>query len=372
MGRRLVLVGGGHAHVEFIRRWADASVDDVELVVCDANPRPVYSGMVPGVVAGQYRKQEVEIDLAAVCSRAGARFVREAVVDADAEARVITSEGGERIDFDLASIDVGSTVVGLDAPGVRDFALASRPIGRLIAEIDDWIARAAAQGAGVPLHVVGGGAAGVELAFCIDARLAGSAKRDASASPAVEIVSSDEHVLTSAHPRVRDRVTRALARRGIGLRTGTRVVAVREDAVELDAGETLPSQGVVWVTGPAAHPLPAASKLPCDDRGFVRIRPTLEVEGHDHVFAVGDCASLPGLAKAGVYAVRATPILDDNLRARLRGHELRDYIPQRDFLSLLNLGNGTAIGTKWGVVYEGRAAMWLKDRIDRGFMERYR
>ncbi len=58
--------------------------------------------------------------------------------------------------------------------------------------------------------------------------------------------------------------------------------------------------------------------------------------------------------------------------ARLRRRELRDYILRCDFLSLLNLGNGTAIGTRWGVVYEGRAAMWLKDRIDRGFTERYR
>ena len=60
-----------------------------------------------------------------------------------------------------------------------------------------------------------------------------------------------------------------------------------------------------------------------------------------------------------------------NIRARLSSNVLCTYKPQHGFLSLLNLGNGEAIGTKWGLTYKGPRAMWLKDRIDRSFMERY-
>ena len=114
------------------------------------------------------------------------------------------------------------------------------------------------------------------------------------------------------------------------------------------------------------------SGLPVDARGFVRVRPTLQVEGSDRLFAVGDCASLPGMQKAGVYAVRGGPILAENLRRLPEGRALRAYRPQRGFLSLLNLGDGTAIGAWRGIGFEGRWAMRLKDRIDRRFLERYR
>lgn len=369
MPRTLVLIGGGHAHIEFIRRWGEAPVPDVELIVFDGNPRPVYSGMVPGVIAGQYAEAEAEIDLAGLCAQAGAAFVNEAVIRVDAEARLLESASNATQSFDLASFDIGSTVAGKDAPGVREHALASRPIGRLVREIGGWFNRLEERDAAT--HVVGGGAAGIELAFCLDARLRARQQASGAPRPGVEVVTADARVLGEGHPRTQRRVERALAIRGIGVRTATRVEAVTEDTVVFDAGEERPSQGALWVTGPAAHPLAQASRLPCDSGGFLRIASNFQLEGHPDLFAVGDCASMPGLPKAGVYAVRAAPVLDFNLRARLQQRALRDYIPQRDFLSLLNLGDGTAIGSKWGFVYQGRAALWLKDRIDRAFMTRY-
>jgi NADH dehydrogenase FAD-containing subunit len=107
-------------------------------------------------------------------------------------------------------------------------------------------------------------------------------------------------------------------------------------------------------------------------RGFVRVRPTLQVEGCDRLFAAGDCASLAGMKKAGVYAVRSAPVLASNLRRALAGRELRAHRPQREFLSLLNLGDGIAIGVKRGVSFEGRWALRLEHGIDRRFVERYR
>ena len=97
--------------------------------------------------------------------------------------------------------------------------------------------------------------------------------------------------------------------------------------------------------------------------------------GHDEIFATGDCASLvtdPRLPKAGVYAVRQGPVLAHNLKAHAAGRPLRAYRPQRDFLSLLNLGDGRAIAVKWGFSAEGGWAWRLKDAIDRRFVRRYR
>jgi selenide,water dikinase len=129
---------------------------------------------------------------------------------------------------------------------------------------------------------------------------------------------------------------------------------------------------VVWVAGAAPPPWLAASGLPSDATGFVRVGTTLQVDGHPDLFAVGDCAAFePALAKAGVFAVRQGPVLARNLRAHLSGKHLRPYRPQRDFLALLNLGDGSALGTKWGLAAEGRSVFALKDRIDRRFVRRF-
>jgi selenide,water dikinase len=352
MPREIVLVGGGHAHIEVLRRHAESPIPDARLTVVDPNPRPVYSGMVPGFVAGQYTESELEIDIEARCERGGARFVETPATRVDAGQRRIELGNGDVLPYDLASLDIGSTVAGRDLPGVAEFALASRPIAKLIAEVGrlfegGWKAGETPR----LLHVVGAGAGGVELAFCLESRL----RREASGAFEVALVTGDRAVLAGASAGVRGCVERVLARRGIRTHTSAHVTAVGRGAIELQDGRTLESSGVVWVTGAAAHPLAAASSLPRDEGGFVRVRPSLQVAEYDDLFAVGDCASLPGMKKAGVYAVRTGPLLDHNLRSALAGEGLRDYEPQGDFLSLLNLGDGRAIGAKWGVALEGRS-----------------
>jgi selenide,water dikinase len=168
-------------------------------------------------------------------------------------------------------------------------------------------------------------------------------------------------------------VRREAERLGIHVLWGARATAVEKGAVRL-GDERLQTDLVIWATGAAPHAFAAASPLPLDAAGFVRVRETLQVVGCDDLFAVGDCASLeaePWMPKAGVYAVREGPVLDANLRARLRGRRLRAYRPQRDFLALLNLGEGRALGAKWGVAFAGRWVWRWKDRIDRRFMRRF-
>ena len=365
--RRLVLVGGGHAHVELVRRWRANPLSGVELSVLDPNPRPVYSGMVPGLFAGAYRREELEIDLPSLCEAAGARYRETAARRVDAAARRIECET-ETLAYDIASLDIGSTVAGRDLPGVRELALASRPIPQLLGALRGLLDRAQAlAGREFRLLVVGGGAGSVELAFCLEARLAREGSR-----PAVTLVTSDPGLLATAAPSLRRSVERAARARGVDVVANARVARVVDSGIELEDGGRIAADAVLWVAGPAAHPLARDSALPVHADGFIRGTASLRVEGREDLFAVGDCARIPGARPAGVYAVRAAPLLDHNLRARLEGHPLRSYRPQRDFLSLLNLGDGTAIASKWGIAVRGRTLLRLKDRIDRAFMERYR
>ena len=363
----VVLVGGGHTHVQILRRWITRPVDGVRLTVVLDRAEAVYSGMVPGFVAGDYATHELEIDVEALARRAGAGVVLAPATGIDAQARRLHVEGRAPIAWDVASLDVGATVRGRDLPGVREHALATRPIRSLVDSVVDRVEQAASTGA-VRVVVVGAGAAGVELGCTLRARL-----KRLGARPEIEVFSEGADILAGYPRRVARRMRRELARRGIAVRERTRAVAVERDALVLETSR-VPADLVVWATGAAPLPFLAAAPLPHDGAGFVRVGPTLQVEGHDDLFAAGDCASLPSapwVRKAGVYAVREGPVLDANLRARLTGSPLRRYRPQRDFLSLLNLGERRALAAKWGLVAVGGWVWRWKDRIDRRFVARF-
>jgi selenide, water dikinase len=356
----LVLVGGGHAHVEVLRRFAAAPLPGVRLHVVLDRPHAVYSGMVPGFVAGDYRADELSIDVARLASHAGANVVLAAATGVDASARRIELAGRAPLAYDVASLDVGATLRGRGLPGVREHALATRPIADLIERLDARLSAA-------PLRIalVGGGAAGAELAFCLDARL----RRAGGAASLALFESADSLGLSRALERG---VRSEAQRRGIAIRTGARTTGVEAGALSL-GDERVAADLVVWATGAAPWPWLAASPLPRDAQGFVRVRPTLQVAGQDALFAAGDCAAREGAAlpKAGVHAVRQGPLLAHNLRACLAGAPLRALRPQRDFLVLLNLGDRRALGGKWGFAARGRWVWRLKHAIDRRFMSRY-
>ncbi len=368
--RRVVLAGAGHSHIEVLRRWALQPPTGASLTLLVDSATAVYSGMVPGFVAGQYAADELCINAAELARRAGAEIVIDAAARIDADEHRIYTRSGRSVSYDLASINVGSTVVGRELPGIAKYSLPARPIAQLLAKTQALIAAAHTprRQSQFRLLVVGGGAGGVELAFCFDARLRQNIRQPVE----VMIAHRESRLLPGSHEPLRQRVLHAAARRGIVLRTNAEIVALDERSALLASGDRIEADAVVWVPGAAAHAFLGQGGLPLDQRGFVRIRPTLQVLGHDTLFAAGDCASLDGMRKAGVYAVRCGPILAQNLHNALAGKALLSYRPQPEFLSLLNLGDATAIGAKMAFAFEGRWVMLLKDRIDRRFMARYR
>ncbi len=369
----LVLVGGGHVHVQVLRRLAMRPIAGVRLCVVLDVPEAVYSGMVPGCVAGDYREAEAAIDVVPLARRAGARVVLAPALRVDPVARRIEIAGRPALPYDVASLDVGSSVRGLELPGVREFAIATRPIGALVRGLDARL-RAAAEARHVGrlrVAVVGAGVAGVELAFCLDARL-----RAGGVPAEIHLLGDSPDLAPGQPPGLVRRARREAARRGIQLHLPVRVATVEKDRVRLEGDEDgRPADLVVWATGAAPPALLEVSELPRDARGFLRVGPTLEVAGCAGLFAAGDCAALdedPWVPRAGVYAVREGPILAANLRARYEGGRLRRYRPQRDFLALLNLGERRALGAKRGLAFAGPWVWRWKDRIDRRFVERFR
>jgi selenide, water dikinase len=154
--------------------------------------------------------------------------------------------------------------------------------------------------------------------------------------------------------------------------TGASVAEIEAAQVRLTDSRCIPAALTVAAAGARPQPWLAKTGLHLTD-GYVSVDPTLASISHEMIFAVGDCAHLMHAprAKAGVFAVRAAPILAHNLRAALSGGSARRFQPQRDYLKLISLGRRAALGEKWGAVTEGAWLWSLKDRIDRRFMRMF-
>ena len=130
----------------------------------------------------------------------------------------------------------------------------------------------------------------------------------------------------------------------------------------------------VGAAGARPWPWIAATGLP-HTGGYLDVGPSLASPADGRVFGAGDCVHLAHAprSKAGVYAVRAAPVLHDNLRSALSGSAMRRrFDPQGDFLKLISLGGREAIADRSGrVLTTAPGLIWRwKDRIDRRFMSR--
>lgn len=364
--KRLVLAGGGHAHVEVLRRFAEAPSAGAELVLASPRPHTPYSGMLPGVVAGLYAPADALIDLAALAAAARARFVRACVTAIDPVGRSVRLDDGSAVGYDVLSIDTGSAPPLATVRGAEAFGVPVKPVERFL---DAWSAVLAESPARTRrIAVVGGGAGGVEIALAMDARL-----RRIGRGVNVMLVTGPDGLLPGHGAGVRHRVEQACFRRGVQILHGARVTACDADGLVLADGARVVAEWVVWATGAAAPAWIAASGLATDAHGFVAVDAHLRSTSHPAVFAAGDVASMVGAPrpKSGVHAVRQGPPLAENLRRALEGAPLRPYAPQARTLALIATGDRRAIASRGRFVVGGRWVWRWKDSIDRRFMRRY-
>ena len=358
--KRLLLLGAGHSQLAVLAALARRRIPGAEVMLISPNERFIYSGMVPGLIAGRFDENECSIELAPLAAAGGVSFVRGRAVAIDAEARCVLLADGQRVEYDVLSLDTGGTQDRDRLPGARDNALFVRPMEGFVDLWQRTLALAAERE--LDVVVIGNGAAGVEIALAL--------RRALAASCSVSLV-SDGDLLPGHGPAVRRRALDALHFSGVQLVPG-RCTAIEPWHVRLGTLRVACDVPIVAVGSDAPAWL-GGSALALDDQGFVRIGATLQSASHPNVFAAGDVTVRDDQPhpRSGVYAVRAGPVLAVNLRRFVAGGQLKPYLPQRRSLYLISLADGRAIASWAGWSIQGRAVGRWKDRIDRAFIVRY-
>lgn len=365
MNRDLVFIGGGHTHALVIRALAMKPIPGVRLTLISEQTLTPYSGMLPGYIAGHYTLAETHIDLNRLCRWANVRWIKARAIHIDPDARRIQLDQDSRsVSYDKLSIDIGSTP-DLSVPGAAEHAVGVKPVSHFN---HAWSQLLDTSSFDTDTHwgVIGAGAGGVELVLAMAHRL-----REHS-SLRFHLVFSGETVLRGYPSKLIKHAENALRESGVQLHSGFRVSRVLADGLQSEDGRRLSLDKSISCMAAAPATWLAETGLALSDNGFLAVNPFLQVQSHDDVFAVGDCADMPHdpRPKAGVYAVRQAPFLERNLRAAFTGKSMKPVKLQTDFLSLLSLGERVAVGSRNGFVAAGGWVWKLKDHIDRKFMRR--
>ena len=367
--QQLLIVGGGHAHLSLLRRWRHEAPRGWRATLVSPHPRQMYSGMLPGWVAGRYALDDCAVSLTGLCARAGIAFVESALIGLDLAHPAALCADGQHRRFDLLSIDTGAEPALSELPGGAEFAQPMRPIEGFIAAWPALLERWKAHGEPFEVVVVGSGAAAIELAFAISFRAGLEGVRGAR----VSLAGRDAVPLAGMASGVSRRVMQLLRQRGINWLGDHKAVQVLPGRVQFERGAELPFDACLVATGAAAPRWPGAAGLSTDEAGFIRVDRTLRSLSHPRVFAAGDVAAhADARPKSGVFAVRAGAALAGNILATCHGAAPKAWRPQRRALYLVSTADGQALAC-WGAWSAYGHWVWAwKDGIDRRFVGRYR
>ena len=385
----LVFLGGGHAHVAAIKTFAMSPVPGLRLTIVTSDIRTTYSGMLPGYIEGVWEDQDIHIDLAHLAQFAGARLIIAHCTGIDADGKTLLFDERPPLHYDLLSINVGGQPDLKTIAGAENHTIPVKPITGFQTSFDALLR------AGLPkkIAVIGGGAAGSELALAINRRW-----NEHGVPPHITLYSRSDRLLPRMSQRAAHLMLTALFDAGVKLQLGRAVKKI--DKTMLYFGPSTEKSRCVKKC-PKTHKVlkmknnsevtehydacflvsavcpPAwlgSSTLALDDKGFIAVHPTLQSTSHPHVFAAGDVATIIGRPRprAGVFAVRAGRILAKNLRKQLFGKRLTSWKAQKRYLAIIGTSDGSAIAS-WGHIgFKAGIFLTLKHWIDLRFMARYR
>lgn len=357
--KQLLLVGAGHAHLYILKQLQQTPLPDVKVTLLTFDDDQYYSGMFSGYAEGLYGLDDIRVNVKTLADQAEVSWMKGAAVSIDPERKTVLTDEGKQLSYDAVSFDIGSLTAGTDLPGVLEYGETIKPNAKFPAVIDNI------RECERPV-IVGGGAAGTELALSLQ-----TWRNENGRGPLILV--SDGGLLENEVRKAGKKAEELARRKGVVLHLHDGVEAVTEHQLVTSANRNIPYDGLLWLTGPRPQHL-FASSLPVDEQGYLLVEETLQVKRYPSVFGAGDCVSVSGyehIAKAGVYPVRQAPVLWENLRGFFGSGEGHLYRPQPSFLSILSTGNRYGLLLYKGNVFYGKWAWRLKNYIDRKFVKQY-
>ena len=350
MPSKLVLIGGGHSHSVALLNWLsqsptfpDRPIADITLIT--PNAQTVYSGSVPGHLAGWWNREACAVNVAALAEALGIKVVLDEAIGLDLAQQCVICRNYGAIGFEILSLDIGSTP---QIPAmISQRIIPMKPMGLLLNSLEPYLNLGPSETRS--MAIVGGGLGGVEVALSLKERLGNQLN--------LSLICRSQTIAPSQSKAIQTLLTQELKSRSIRVYLNTAVNSVQDNTngvnLILNSGEyssNLSCDISLWATQATSPQWIRDSGLRTDDRGFVLVDPTLRSVSHSNIFASGDIATIQNSPqpKAGVLAVREGKILGHNLRRSLANQSLKSFNPQSRYLNLISLGDRRAVANYGG------------------------
>jgi len=365
VGKHLVLVGGGHAHLTALAHLGRYVGRGHRATLISPSRYHYYSGMGPGMLSGFYEPRQVRFNIQRMVQERGGQFIEASVTAVDPAAQNLYLDNDARVSYDIASFNIGSVVPGPELAAADQHVFTVKPILNLY-RARNLILSQSVKGI-TRVLVAGGGPAGIEISAN-----AWKLLHENGATPGVTLVAGNR-ILHGAPARVRHLAAASLATRRIAIFEGVRVRAFENGCATLTDGRSIPFDFAFVAVGVRPPALFRESGIPVGEDGGMSVNGCLQSTAYPQLFGGGDCISVEGhtVAKVGVHAVRQKPILKHNLEVALDGGEMKRFTPNPKYMLIMNMGDGNGIMWKKNVVLNGSLAFLLKDFIDRRFMKKF-
>ncbi|MDX6505429.1 MAG: hypothetical protein QOG06_73 [Gaiellaceae bacterium] len=304
-----VVVGGGFAGSYVARCLGKRGAT----IVSPENSM-LFTPMLPEAASGTLEPRHVVVPLRMMCPHAELVLGAATTLDFDrSRVQVETLEGLVNVHYRDLVVATGSISRALPIPGLADHALGFKDLADAIHLRNHVLQRLeAADAAPNETHrereltfvFVGAGYAGVEAL----AELSDLVRDALRYYPALKLapqrwllVDAAPKILPEIPARLGDYAAEQLSKRGVEIHVGTTLDSVEPNAARLSNGDRILTHTVVWTAGVKANPALSRFNLPLDQRGRVKVDEALRVEGHAHVWALGDNARVPNLATPGEF-----------------------------------------------------------------------
>lgn len=374
---RILVVGGGFAGVECARRLErKLAPAEAEIALVAPFSYQLYLPLLPQVAAGVLTPQSVAVSLRRTLHRTNIIPGGAIGVDTQAKMCVIRTISDEVIvkRYDYLVLTPGSITRTFDIPGLNQYARGMKTLAEaayirdhVIAQLD--LASAthdrAERESRLQFVVVGGGYAGTETAACLQRLTTGACKRYPRLDPRLirwHLIDIAPRLMPELGEKLGRTALEILRRRGVEVSLGVSVAEVGEDSVKFTDGRLVPSRTLLWTAGVAASPL--IGTLGAETvKGRLAVTAEMRVPHLDGVFALGDAAAVPDLAKGdgavcpptAQHAQRQGKTVADNVVALLRNQPLKPY-HHRDLGLVVDLGGRDAVSRPLGVELHGLPA----------------
>ena len=370
---RVVIIGAGFGGLWTARLLAHSPAD---ITLLDRNNYHTFSPLLYQVASSELEPEDIAYPVRSIFQRHRIHFLMNEVKEIDLNARLVKTQDNT-YPYDYLVMAAGGATNHFGVPGAAEYTYQIKSLEYAIALRNHILYRferamcetdLAIRQRMLTFAIVGGGPTGVEFAGALIELIHGPLKHDFPSLNLhlvqVIVLEASDHLLPNMPAELQNYALKRLRHMGVDVRLETPVTKVTPREVTLKSGTIIPTETTIWTAGVRGEPLAQSTGLPLARTGQISPLPTLQIEGHPEVYALGDVSRLmqedQPLPMLATVAIQQGKAVARNVLRQMAGKEAEPF-HYHDPGTLATIGRGQAVCVLWGIPFTGFPAwvLWL-------------